>query len=85
MRSTPPAAQVFVDGELAAETPARLSLPRESDHSVFLKKEGFRPELVLVYSNRSPDGLAFLVPHEIDVRLVPLDDASRDLKLETDE
>jgi hypothetical protein len=86
VRSQPEAAQIFVDGELAGETPARLALPRQVDHSVFVKKEGYRPELVLVHSNRSPDGLEFLTPHEIDVTLVPLvDTRPRDLEVETED
>jgi hypothetical protein len=84
--SKPAAAQIFVDGELAGETPARLALPRESDHSVFVKKEGYRPELVVVHSNRSPEGLEFLTPHEIDVTLMPLiDTRPRDIEVETED
>jgi len=86
VRSEPAAAQIFVDGELEGETPARLALPRESDHSVYVKKEGYRPELVVVHSNRSPEGLEFLTPHEIDVTLVPLvDTRPRDLEVEAED
>jgi hypothetical protein len=86
VRSDPEAAQIFVDGELVGETPARLALRRELDHVVFLKKEGYRPELALVHTNRSPDGLAYLTPWEIDVRLLALDDpAARDLEIQTED
>jgi hypothetical protein len=86
VRSDPEAAEIFVDGEIAGETPARVALPRAIDHSVFIKKEGYRPELVLVHSNRSPEGLEFLTPYEIDVTLVPLlDPRSRDLEVETED
>jgi hypothetical protein len=85
VRSTPSAAQVFVDGDLVGETPAQLTLRREHDHSVFIKKPGHVPELVVVESQLSDEGVRFLVPWEIHVRLAPADARDRDLEVETED
>jgi len=69
--SWPEGAEVFVDGELAGTTPLELRVGTEVEHSVFVKKEGFRSELVVLGRNQPQDGIDYVTPADIRVRLVP--------------
>jgi hypothetical protein len=69
MESVPPGAEVYLDGYLIGTTPMKTSVWRHEDHSVFLKKPGYRPELVVLRRNDPPDGLFFLTPADVRVRL----------------
>lgn len=84
--SEPPGAEVYVDGAPAGTTPLELALPPAADHSVYLKKDGYRPELVVLSPNRGPDGVEFLTPADVRVRLVPLaDPRGREVEIEVEE
>ncbi len=85
--SRPSEAEVFVDGFLIGHTPARIPIATLSDHKVYLKKEGYRPELVILTLHERPDRINFLTPADVFVALVPLDDTSvdSDLSIELEE
>lgn len=82
VHSTPAAAQVFVDGDFIGVTPQRLAIGTLSDHKVFLKKDGYRPELVVLTLHRPTDGINFLTPPDVYVTLSPLDGSERDSDVE---
>lgn len=44
----PPGAQLFVDGTPACQTPCKVDLPRNQDHLLTLRREGFRQQDVAV-------------------------------------
>lgn len=46
--SDPPGAQVYVDGAPACQTPCKVDLPRNQDHLLTLRKDGFRQQDVAV-------------------------------------
>ncbi len=85
--SRPTEAEVFVDGYLIGQTPTRVPIGTLSDHKVYLKKEGYRPELVILTLQKPVDRINFLTPPDIFVTLVPLDDTSidSDLSIELEE
>ncbi len=87
IHSTPREAEIFVDGELVGHTPRRLPITTLGDHKVYLKKEGYRPELVILTLQKPADRINFLIPPDVLVTLVPLDDASidSDLRIELEE
>jgi hypothetical protein len=68
---TPADAEVFVDGKLAAAPPLQANLRADRDHSVFLKREGYRSELVILKVDRT-DGRPRLDPGQVKVTLRPL-------------
>jgi hypothetical protein len=71
IESDPPGAQIYLDGKLAGETPIQLRVPRDAPHTVYLKKEGFRPELVVLEKHDATDGVDFLTPADVSRRLAP--------------
>ena len=80
-----PVAEVYLDGNLVGETPLRLRVPTGDDHSVFVKKEGYKARLVVLNRNQPQDGIDLLTPADIRVRLVPLSDPrARDLEVEVE-
>ncbi len=80
--STPSQAEVFVDGELVGLTPQRLAIGTFSDHKVYVKKEGYRPELVVLMLHRPTDRINFLTPPDVHITLTPTDDATRESGLD---
>ena len=42
-----------------------------SAHTVYLKKEGYRPELVVIEKHDANDGIDFLTPADVVKRLSP--------------
>jgi hypothetical protein len=78
INSTPSEAQIFVDGDLVGHTPAQISVGTLDDHKVYLKKEGYRPELVVLLLHRPTDQINFLTPPDVYVTLTPLSDSSLD-------
>ena len=62
--------ELYVDGERAEAVPARLELRADRDHKIFVKRDGFRPELVVLES-RTVEGREQLVPGEVRVQLAP--------------
>jgi hypothetical protein len=80
VESDPPGAQIFLDGQLVGETPAQVEVGRGEPHTVFLKREGYKPELVLLERHEANDGVDFLTPADVVKRLSP--GPSEDLELE---
>ena len=78
VESVPKGAEVFLDGDLIGTTPLKTPVWRHVDHSVFLKKPGYRPELVVLRRNDPPDGLFFLTPADVRVRLSRLEGTDGD-------
>lgn len=61
---------VFIDGELVLETPEEVELRADRDHKVFVKREGYTPQLVVLETSEL-EGRDRLVPARVDVRLQP--------------
>ena len=59
---------LFVDGELTLEIPEELELRSDRDHKIFIKRDGYTPEMVVLESTER-DGREQLEPARIDVRL----------------
>jgi hypothetical protein len=78
INSSPSEAQIFVDGELVGLTPAQMPVGTLDDHKVYLKKEGYRPELVVLLLHRPTDQINFLTPPDVFVTLTPMSDSSLD-------
>ena len=70
--SVPEGAQVFVDGDLIGVTPTRVAVSTESDHSVFVKKDGYRPQMVVLRLQQPDTPPAFVLPADVRVRLARL-------------
>ena len=71
IESDPPGAEIYLDGKLAGQTPLELRVPRDAAHTVYLKKEGYRPELVVLEKHDANDGIDFLTPADVTRRLSP--------------
>jgi predicted acylesterase/phospholipase RssA len=71
VESDPPGAKIYLDGEIVGQTPAKLRVSRDAPHTVFLKREGYKPELVLLERHEATDGIDFLTPADITKRLSP--------------
>ena len=71
IESAPAGAEIYLDGVLVGHTPAQVRLARDRPHKVFLKLEGYRPELVVVERHTPSDRIDFLTPADVRVRLVP--------------
>jgi hypothetical protein len=75
---------VFVDGADLGHPPLEVDLRSDRDHSVFLRREGYQPALVILRSERpDPKARPELDPGEVKVQLVPID-RGRDLEIELD-
>jgi len=87
VRSLPPEAEVYLDKQLVGKTPLRLRIGRSEAHALYVKRSGYRPELVVLESLRASDGLSFLTPPDVDLRLTPgaeSADQQHDLEIEVD-
>ncbi len=71
IESDPPGAEIFLDGKAVGSTPQNLRVSREQPHTVYLKKEGFRPELVVLEKHDANDGVDYLTPADVVKRLAP--------------
>ena len=80
VESDPPAAQIYLDGQLVGKTPAQLEIGRDKAHTIYLKREGYKPELVVLEKHEASDGIDFLTPADVVKRLSP--GPSDDLELE---
>ena len=69
--SRPAGAEIYLDGERVGQTPMRLRVGRDDHHKLFLKKDGYRPELYVLRLRRAADGIDYLTPADIDAPLVP--------------
>ena len=71
IESDPPGAEIFLDGKPVGLTPLDLRVSRNLDHTVYLKKEGHRPELVVLEKHEANDGIDYLTPADVVKRLSP--------------
>ena len=78
----PADAEVFVDGKAVGARDRSPNLRADKDHSVFLKRDGYRSELVILRPDRS-DGRPRLEPMAVRVDLRPLV-PGRDLEVEVE-
>ena len=89
----PEGATVFVDGDEVGRVPQQVRVDRDQPHSIFVKKPSFKPQLVVLELNRAQDGVDYLTPADVSVRLrrrleepgeqaEAADDRDRDLKVE---
>ena len=86
VESSPEGSEVYLDGELVGTTPMTLRVSTQTDHSVYVKREGYRSELRVLNANQPSDRIDFLTPADLEVRLVlTLDPLGRDLEVETEE
>ena len=69
--SAPAGAEIYLDGIRVGETPAQVRLSRDRPHKIFLKLEGYRPELIVLERHTPDDRIDFLTPADVRVRLVP--------------
>ena len=67
--SEPPGAQVFLDGEQVGRTPLRVPIDRDRPHIVYLKLDGHIPRQTVLAHNPMPDGIDFLTPADVELRL----------------
>lgn len=69
IESDPPGAEIYLDGKPVGQTPQTLRVPRDAAHTVYLKKEGYRPELVVLEKRAAKDGIDYLTPADVVRRL----------------
>jgi hypothetical protein len=67
--SEPVGAEVFVDKQPVGKAPVKVRMTRDAEHSVFVKAEGYTPELVVVSLRDSKDGIRYLSPADVRVKL----------------
>ena len=89
IESDPPGAEIFLDGKSVGSTPQNLRVSREQPHTVYLKKEGYRPELVVLEKHDANDDIDYLTPADVVKRLSPGPSSDpeleRRLKIEAEE
>lgn len=71
MEATPGDSAIYVDGKPIGVSPKSLNLRADKDHSVFVKRHGYRPELVILRSLRDT-GRPRLEPAAVKVTLMPV-------------
>ena len=67
--SSPADADVFLDQRRLGKTPLKLTVERTRDHALYVKKDGYTPELVVLTLRDAPDGRKFLTPADVFVTL----------------
>ena len=67
----PPPVELYVDGERAETVPAEVELRADRPHKLFVKREGYVPELVVLETSER-DGRDALSPDVVRVRLQPV-------------
>ena len=72
---------VYLDGEIVLENPEVLKLRSDRDHTLLVKSEGHRGELVVLRSVLR-DGDPVLVPAGVRVRLEPSRSNRREVQIE---
>ena len=60
---------LFVDGKRLDELPESVELTANKDHTLFLQREGYRSQLIIVRTAEREDGEDFLSPERVDVSL----------------
>lgn len=71
VEATPGDSAIYVDGKPIGVSPKSLNLRADKDHSVFVKRHGYRPELVILRSLRDT-GRPRLEPAAVKVTLMPV-------------
>jgi hypothetical protein len=71
VESDPPGAQIYLDGQPVAKTPTTLAVGRDRAHTIYLKREGYKPELVVLDRHGATDGIDYLTPADVTKRLNP--------------
>ena len=71
VETDPPGAQVYLDGNPVAKTPATLQVGRDRAHTIYLKREGYKPELVVLDRHTATDGIDYLTPADVTKRMNP--------------
>jgi hypothetical protein len=77
----PPPTSVYVDGEAIDPVPGALELRADRDHKLYFKRDGYRPELVVLRSQAGEAGPR-LEPGRVEARLRPLSGHARDVEIE---
>ena len=71
VESDPPGAQIYLVGHPVAKTPTTLEVGRDRAHTIYLKREGYKPELVVLDRHTANDGIDYLTPADVTKRLNP--------------
>ena len=66
---SPEPAVLFVDGKRLDELPESVELTANKDHTLFLQREGYRSQLIIVRTAEREDGEDFLSPERVEVSL----------------
>lgn len=77
---SPREAEVFVDGKKIDADSKEVKLRVDRDHKIFVKKKGFRSELVVIRSVEV-EGEQMLSPSEVEVQLDPLTRTRMDVEI----
>ena len=78
---SPPPSEVYLDKQPLDGAPRELELRADRDHTLFFKKPGYRPELVVLES-LEVDGEERLVPERVELRLRPLASGTQQIEVE---
>jgi len=73
--------EVYVDGERLDPVPREIELRADRDHKVFVKREGFQPELVVLEATDAGDR-PMLQPPDVRVELRPKRAGSGEVQIE---
>jgi len=76
--------EIFVDGQLLEGNPDLLELSVDEPHKVFIRAEGFEPQLIPFVPEPGVDGEMRLTPDKVCVELVPVGQG-RQLKIELED
>lgn len=63
--------ELYVDGERSTAVPLEVELRADRDHKLFVKRQGYLPELVVLETGEV-EGDAVLRPSQVRVRLAPV-------------
>jgi hypothetical protein len=66
---SPEPAVLFVDGKRLDELPESVELTANKDHTLFLQREGYRSQLIIVRTAEREGGEDFLSPERVEVLL----------------
>jgi hypothetical protein len=81
----PPTAAVYVDGELQPGAGSGvLALRSDRSHVLFVKREGYRSQQIVLTSEKSGEGHR-LVPDRVRVTLRPVQAQGRSLRIDVDD
>ncbi len=76
--------EVYLDGKLLEGVPSELELKANRDHTVFVKRDGFRSQL-MVLTTGEVEGRDRLTPEQVSVRLRRITDTEKALTIELEE